>query len=122
MSLPLNQWVLILGLAEHYGEPVSGGKPFSDISAIPLEVADGEVDQPGRGLVGREGAARLDRLPDHAVQAFHGIRRVDDLADRRIAGSPDRRVAGSSRRTGSPPARPGARPARSRRISRRSSP
>ena len=31
-----------------------------DISAILFKVADGEIDQLGRRLVGREGAARLD--------------------------------------------------------------
>jgi len=42
--------------AKLYGELVAGCKPFSDISAIRFEVADGEIDQPGCSLVGREGA------------------------------------------------------------------
>ena len=73
-------------LAEHYGELILGRKPFSDVAAIFLEAADRQVDQLGRRLVRRKRAPRLDRFPDHAVQAFDGVGRVDDLADRRIEG------------------------------------
>jgi hypothetical protein len=41
-------------LAEHYGELISGRKPFPNISTVLLEVADREIDQLGGGLVGRE--------------------------------------------------------------------
>jgi hypothetical protein len=56
--------------------------------------------------------------PTNAVEAFDGIRRGDDLPDRRIVGSPERR-----RRTERPPPRPGLpAPARWRGISRPSRP
>ena len=43
---------------------IAGGKPFPDISAAFLEVADGEVDQLGCGVLGGERAARPDRLAE----------------------------------------------------------
>lgn len=41
-------------LAEHYGELIAGRKPFSDIATVFLEPSNGEIDQLGRSLVGRE--------------------------------------------------------------------
>jgi len=44
----------IEALVEHDSELISGGKPFPEISAAFLEVADGQVDQLRRGLLGWE--------------------------------------------------------------------
>ena len=41
---------------------IAGGKPFADIPASFLNVADGEVDQICGGLLGREGAPHLERF------------------------------------------------------------
>lgn len=42
---------------------------------------DREVDQLLGGIHGRERALRLDRFPDHPVQALYGVRGVDHPAD-----------------------------------------
>lgn len=63
---------------------VAGSKPFSDVPAVFLEVADGQADQLRRRFLGRERSADLDRLADHAVETPYGIGGVND---RRIAGS-----------------------------------
>jgi hypothetical protein len=44
----------IEALVEHDSELIAGGKPFSDIPAAFLEVADGQVDQLCRGFFGWE--------------------------------------------------------------------
>ena len=41
---------------------IAGGKPFADIALSFLSVSDGEVDQLCGGLLGWEGAPRLDRF------------------------------------------------------------
>lgn len=56
-------------LREHNIELVSGCKPFPDITTAFLEVADGEIDQLGRCLLGRERTTRLDGFADHPGQA-----------------------------------------------------
>lgn len=53
---------------EHYGQLVSCCKPFSDGSACLIEVADGEADQLGGGILGREGALCFQGLSQHAAQ------------------------------------------------------
>ncbi len=48
--------------------------------------ADREIDQLLGGVLGGERAARLDRFPDHPVQALYGVRGVDHPADFRAEG------------------------------------
>lgn len=71
-------------LAKYNGELVAGCKPFPDIPSIFLAVADCKVDQLVRCLVCRERSSSRERFPDDEVQAFYGVRRIDDLADWRI--------------------------------------
>jgi len=66
--------------AGHPGALVAGCKPFPDIPAILLEFPDGEMDRPGRGGVGREGAARRDRHSDHALRTLNGCLRPSPCA------------------------------------------
>ena len=68
-------------LTEHDSELVAGGKPLPDIPAAFLEVADGEINQLGGGIFGRERPARLDRFADDPVQAFDCVCCIDDLSD-----------------------------------------
>ena len=44
----------IEALTKHDSELVTGGKPLPDIPATFLEVADGQIDQLGGGVFGRE--------------------------------------------------------------------
>lgn len=71
---------------EHHSELVPGGKPFPDISAAFLEVADRQINQLCCGLLSRERASGLDRFANDPVQTFNRVRRVDDLADRGVEG------------------------------------
>ena len=59
---------------------IARGNPFPNGTAYSLKVADREIDQLCRGIVGWEAAARFGGFSDHAVQAFDGIRGVDDFA------------------------------------------
>lgn len=45
-----------------------------DISAILLEFADGQINQLGCSIIGRERTACLDRFTDRPVQALDGVR------------------------------------------------
>jgi hypothetical protein len=48
------RWSRIEALLEHDSELIAGSKPFSDIPPPFFEVADGQIDQFGGGLFGRE--------------------------------------------------------------------
>ena len=50
----------IEAILEHDSEPVTGGKPFSNIPAAVFEVSDGQINQFQCGLLGRERPPRLD--------------------------------------------------------------
>lgn len=50
---------------EYDSELIAGCKPFPDIPAAFREVADRQIDQLGRGFLGRERAAGFDRFADH---------------------------------------------------------
>tara|TARA_R110000851_G_scaffold254801_2_gene407389 strand:- start:391 stop:558 length:168 start_codon:yes stop_codon:yes gene_type:complete len=50
---------------------IAGRKPFSNIPAAFLKVADRQVDQLGGCVFGRERSSRLDRFADYPVQAFN---------------------------------------------------
>jgi len=52
-------WSRIEASLKHDSELVFGGKPFPEITAALFEVAVGEVDQLGRGLLGWEQGNRI---------------------------------------------------------------
>lgn len=47
-------WSRMEAFREHDIELIAGCIPFADVSAAFLEVSDGEIDQFGGGLLGRE--------------------------------------------------------------------
>lgn len=74
-------WSRMEMFCERDFELIAGRKPFPDISAAFLEVADGAADQLGGRFLGPASASGLDGLSDHTVQAFDGIAGVDDPSD-----------------------------------------
>ena len=60
---------------------IAGRKPFSNISAAFLKLADRQVDQLRGCVFGRERSPRLNRFADYTVQAFNCVGGVDDLSD-----------------------------------------
>ena len=60
-------------------ELVSGRNPFPNCPASLLKVADREIDQLGCGIVDGHAAACFCGFPDHPIQIFDCIHRVDDF-------------------------------------------
>ena len=63
-------------------ELVSGGNPFSDMAARFFEVAYGQINQLGGGIIGWEAAPGFGGFSDYPVQAFNRVGGIDDLAHR----------------------------------------
>ena len=93
---------------------IAGGKPFSDIAATFLDLADGQADPLGRGRVGRKRTPGRDRFadggasepslgecfPTTAVQVFLGVGRLNALADCRVEGKEQEHLCHARRQAG----------------------
>ena len=63
------------------GDACIAERPFSDASPGFLEIADGQVDQFGCGIISWKAAAGFRCFSDHPIEAFDGVGRIDRFSD-----------------------------------------